>query len=311
MLYPNPYEKVLIDPMRAGANTLFIVAGYSSATFTRKHLIDISKKHTNFSLNLIIGMPSSAQADHTAFLKLNEQYGSRFNGHYIVDSPAVHCKAYGWFADDIALDGFSGSANYSQRAFTPGLQLNQMVPSCSQEIRRLYDSLIPRCTSFQDFKSSIVSETTFNLGTELAPGGVAWESEDLVRMSFLGKNGEVPQKSGLNWSKSPERASRNQDEIYLSLRLSSREEGFFPPRAYRFTLLTDDGKSFDCVIAQGDRKSLATTDDNSELGRYFRNRIGLVSGAVVTKEALAKYGRFDYTIKKINEDTFLWDFAVK
>ena len=55
--------------------------------------------------------------------------------------------------------------------------------------------------------------------------------------------------------------------------------------AFRFTLITDDTKSFDCVVAQEGRKAIETTDDNSLLGKYIRKRIGVDLGKLVTRQA--------------------------
>ena len=83
-----------------------------------------------------------------------------------------------------------------------------------------------------------------------------------------------------------------------------------PKRACNFSLITDDGRSFDCVVAQDGRKAIQSTNNNSEIGLYIRNRIGIPSGAKVTVTDLEKYGRTDYTIEKINDETFLLDFLV-
>ena len=96
----------------------------------------------------------------------------------------------------------------------------------------------------------------------------------------------------------------------MSLKKNSREEGFLPARAYNFTIITDDGETFDCVVAQDGRKAIQTTNDNSLLGAYIRKRIGVNSGQLITEEDLERYGRTDYTIEKIDDETFLLDFQV-
>ena len=83
-----------------------------------------------------------------------------------------------------------------------------------------------------------------------------------------------------------------------------------PERSFTFSLITDDKQSFDCVVAQDGRKAIHSTNDNSEIGRYIRQRLGVSLGNKVTVDDLEKYGRTDYTIEKINEETFLFDFSV-
>ncbi len=83
-----------------------------------------------------------------------------------------------------------------------------------------------------------------------------------------------------------------------------------PPRALTFSLITDDGESFDCVVAQDGRKAIESTYNNSLLGIYFRRRLGLPLGSKIEVDDLENYGRTDYTIEKIDEETFLLDFSV-
>ena len=66
----------------------------------------------------------------------------------------------------------------------------------------------------------------------------------------------------------------------------------------------------DCVVAQDGNKSVQTTDDNSILGAYIRSRIGLKSEAFVTVEDLLEYGRTDFTLIKLDEETFKFDMGI-
>lgn len=50
---------------------------------------------------------------------------------------------------------------------------------------------------------------------------------------------------------------------------------------------------------------------NSELGEYFSYRLGLPSGAKVTKEDLERYGRTDVDFYKLDEETYYMDFSPK
>lgn len=48
--------------------------------------------------------------------------------------------------------------------------------------------------------------------------------------------------------------------------------------------------------------------DNSELGRYFRKRIGVPSGTFVTRQHLLDYGRHDVGFYRIDPETYQMDF---
>ena len=209
--------------------------------------------------------------------------------------------------------GFSGSANYTQPGFSPNKQINQLTQDNPVQIVDFYTEIKKRSIPISRFDFDLeklpVTHLVDRTGSVM-PGAIAWEVIDKrVTISFLARDGSKPIRSGLNWGQRPEQ-NREPNQAYLSLKKESRDEGFLPPNGETFTLITDDGVAMDCVIAQQGRKGIQTTNDNSELGRYFRKRIGVPLGTMVTREALEAYGRTDYTIEKINEETFYLDFSV-
>ena len=52
-----------------------------------------------------------------------------------------------------------------------------------------------------------------------------------------------------------------------------------------------------------------TPHNNSLLGEYFRNRLGLPNGAFVTRQHLEDYGRIDVAFYKIDDENYLMDFS--
>ena len=77
MIIDNLYNDVLINPVNpADKDELFIVSGYSSATFVRRHFRETNSD--NLKINLIVGM-QSRRGDHGAFLQLHNAYFSKFN----------------------------------------------------------------------------------------------------------------------------------------------------------------------------------------------------------------------------------------
>ena len=75
--------------------------------------------------------------------------------------------------------------------------------------------------------------------------------------------------------------------------------------------MTDDHKQLILRIEQAGDKALTTPLNNSLLGEYFRNRIGVANGAFITKNDLERYGRTDVTFYKIDDEQFYMDFSVK
>ncbi len=316
----NLYKTVLIDPAD-GANTLFIVSGYASATFTRRHLVELMRNNKKVLVNLIIGMPGEKN-DDVAFKSLHNEFRGRFKGYYLFETPPVHSKVYSWYKDDRPIVGFAGSANYSQFGFFSESQINQISDEHPVEIRAFYDELLRRSVYIPDHKKEIpLGHRPPLLTGSVPPGDIEWEIPDQrVRISFLDRRGQVPGASGLNWGQGKGRLTRRHgeeiyiprepNEAYLSLKGDSRKEGFLPEKAYNFSLITDDGKSFDCVVAQDGRKGIESTNDNRELGRYLRQRFGLPQGAFIKPEDLEAYGRTDFTIEKIDDETVLLDLSV-
>lgn len=63
------------------------------------------------------------------------------------------------------------------------------------------------------------------------------------------------------------------------------------------------------VVAQDSGKALHTPENNSILGRYLRNRMGLPSGIYVTREHLDRYGRTDIEFRRIGPKLYQLDFS--
>ena len=62
-------------------------------------------------------------------------------------------------------------------------------------------------------------------------------------------------------------------------------------------------------IEQQNDKAITTPARNSDLGEYFRNRLGLANGAFVTRADLDRYGRTDVVFIKLDEETYYMDFS--
>ena len=310
MIIGNLYNKILVKPfIENDVNQLYIVSGYASATFLRRHLLEIgSLGIEDFRINLIVGMPSK-KSDHNAFLQIHKEYSDNVRAYYYNGSVPVHSKVYSWLKDENPISGYSGSANYSQYGFFENKQINQMNIDSPLEIKTFYDSLLANSTYIPD---AIVEENVLEripvIEGSILPGQISWvEIDKTVRISFLQANGTLPSRSGLNWG---QREGREKDQAYLSIKKDSRKDGFLPELAYTFSMLTDDNEVFDCVVAQQGRKGIHTTNNNSVLGRYIRKRLGVPNGTFLTVDHLEAYGRTDFTLVKIDDETFLFDFSV-
>jgi hypothetical protein len=116
----------------------------------------------------------------------------------------------------------------------------------------------------------------------------------------------VPQRSGLNWGQRP---GRDENQAYLSVPAYIQRSGFFPDRGEPFIVECDDGEILKCVRSQDNGKAIETSGNNSILGIYFRKRLGVRSGYLVTIDHLYRYGRISVDIKYINDYKYYLDFS--
>lgn len=327
MITKNLFDKVLIDPVKNGADKLYIVSGYATAAMTFHHFEAIKKTlGKQIQINLIVGMCSYdglSLSNHKAFQQLaSVDFPNLFECSYIVNAPQVHSKAYAWFQGRKPISGFVGSANYTQNAFSKAQR--ELLVSCDpKQGLDYYQSLISdsiycthneienhieiyRDTYYGRKKKEQLEKQGLQLITSAKP-----DLQDLpaIRISFLSRTDELPQRSGLNWGQRPEER-REPNQAYIKLPSSVYNTDFFPQIAVDFTVLTDDNKVLICTRAQQNGKAIHTPHNNSLIGEYFRNRLGIPSGHPVAKEDLLRYGRTDIDFYKIDDETYFMDFSV-
>lgn len=329
MLTENLYEKVLIEPCRdLNAKKLYIVSGYATPAMVFKHFTDTN---CNIEVNLLLGMAKngglSIQKHHAFQNMVRNDFAGKFNCSYVNLNAPVHSKTYAWFNEQgTAVNGFVGSANYSQNAFS-NRQNEAMTNNSAVEIYDYYHSLLESsvdCTSGNIDELFTLTNERFNQQiirtVEPLPAGLFpqrtnlnsfREGVDYVRLSLLAttgaSKGRVPDKSGLNWG---QREGREPNQAYIAIPSTVQNSGFFPNIAEPFILYTDDDKYLDCVRAQANGKGLQTYRSNSILGSYFRNRLGVAPGVKVYLRDLERYGRTDVVIYKIDDENYYMDFSV-
>lgn len=310
MLTDDLYQTVLLKPVKELANKLFIVSGYASATFSRRHLLEVLKINKDIKIFLIIGMNSNKK-DHFAFLDLVNNYSSNFKAYYFIGKPEVHAKLYAWYKDQEPLNGYSGSANYSQPGFFKNRQHNNITQDDPVQIWQYFNSLINESKLINEYKLKKEERPTYDIVKGmLPPGSIEWVREnESVRISLLTKKtGDLAIRDSLNWGQRP---GREPNQASLPIRGNAKKPGFLPERGFTFTLITDDNKTMDVTRQQDSGKAISTTYNNSELGIYFRERLGVKLGQLVTKKDLLNYGRTDFLLKKLDDETFILDFSNK
>ena len=171
MITENLYEKVLINPATNGSNELFVVSGYSSATFLNRHLIQLKDIASVVKINLLIGMPQKRN-DHSAYLNIKRLFPDNFDGYYFSGRPGVHSKTYSWIKNDVPTIGFLVQANYSQYGFFNSMQQNQMVEDDPFMIRDYFENLKRNSIKIEDHEQLQNEIIDYENVGSLAPGVV-------------------------------------------------------------------------------------------------------------------------------------------
>lgn len=322
MLNDDLFNEVLIQPAQEGANQLFIVSGYASAAMTFHHFKRLEEINTSIKVSLIVGMTVQdglSLSNHTAFKKLaSEDFQERFECCYITTAPPVHSKVYAWYKDDEPFIGFVGSANYTQKAFGTN-QREVMISSDARDSFNYFESLSGD-TIYCNHHEAESFVNIFNdqyyarrhrevqQQKEKKKSTPEVQGLELIRVSLLGNNGELPQRSGLNWGQRPEE-HREPNQAYIRLTAPIYRSDFFPEIRQHFTIRTDDNKILICTRAQQNGKAIHTPHNNSLIGEYFRNRLGVPNGQPVGKEDLVRYGRTEIDFFKVDEETYYMDFS--
>lgn len=303
MITTNLYQEILVKPVELGASDLYIVSGFATASMAHRHLNEPAIKDGEIKIRLIYGMAPVAGvslADDAMFTRLSEN--GLFECHYRVEQPIVHSKVYVWLSQDTPIKAFIGSANYTQRGFLGHHQEEAMEETDPVIALQYCQSVLSGALeiSHEDIKEHI---------TLFSPEHQNANTEDCVTLSLVTDDGIVARRSGLNWGQRPEQR-RNPNQAYLRIPAKIARTEFFPPRATQFTVRTDDGYSFIAVVAQDGDKAIHTPDGNNILGEYFRQRLGVPLGDLVTREHLDNYGRTDIRFCKLEDETFEMDFSV-
>ena len=315
-------DLVLIKPIRDGADQLKIVSGYATHTMASWHMTEIlDQKQDMIEINLIVGMcrfDGLAISVHNGFKELvsgnNRAYQSPFTCQYVTEGPPVHSKIYLWEKDGRPFRAYVGSANYTQAAFSPAR--SELLHDCDPNQAREYYDLIESRTTYcnhAEIEDVIMLKPAHPvLSVEESPSiSLSGAGISKVKLSLLTNRGDVGFGSGINWGHRRNRTKRNPNEAYIPLPAKIARSGFFPLERRHFTVLTDDQKQLILRVQQDGDKAITTPQNNSLLGEYLRNRIGVANGAFVTKQDLLNYGRTDVTFYKLDEEQFYMDFSTE
>ena len=321
----NLYDSILSNPVSEnGFNNLSIITGYSSPGMVKQHFDKINDP--SFKINIIIGMGIGGSINHNYYKNLMKSYPERFGCYYFNETGnSVHSKLYIWSKND-SYCGFAGSANYSNQAFFNNSRHELMFQLNENEIRQAlnyYDKIkdlsvlctdpeIDRTINSEDvsFEGSLSEDVKLFDGTaiELKP----YNGRRRIRLSLLTKNGKAHNPgNGLNWGVGTEKRPRkDKNASFLPTRDSKRWE-FFPPWEKKYFIIQDYHDKDDMffgMIGGTDGKNLSSGEDNQIFGAWFRKKLGLKYGEIITKSHLLNYGKTYVDFHKVDDETFLIEF---
>ena len=309
-------NKVLFEPLNSGVDELFILSAYATPNMLSWYIKNVFEKTaTPIKINLVVGMvpfDNLSVSIHEGFLQLLSAELPReiqsVKCSYVIDNPAVHANLYIWSKAGTPQIAFMGSANFIQSSFI-GTHREELLAICAaDEAMEYYETVVPRTVycNHAEIEEYIILRPTHpvldlesNLVNQL-------DDYDSVVLSLVTKTGEPGIRSGLNWG---QRRGREPNQAYIPLPSRIARSGFFPLEGRHFTAITDDRHQLTLRVEQQNNKAITTPVRNSDLGEYFRNRLGLQNGAFVTRADLDRYGRTDVKFVKLDEETYYMDFS--
>lgn len=322
MVLKDIAKTLLFDPLSCDVNELYIMSGYATPTMLSWYIKNLyHKTQTPISIYLLVGMvpfDGISVSVHEGFIQLvrseQPQEIDKLECSYIYDAPAVHSNLFIWAKDGSPVLAYSGSANFVQSSFV-GRHRQEVMNECDPaESMEYYQSLIDRSiyvhhAEVEEYVVIHPTHAVLDLENSLIEGFdlMTQAGYQTVALSLITKTGAPGKRSGLNWGQRP---GRNPNEAYISLPSKIAKSGFFPLEKRHFTAITDDRHQLILRIEQQNDKAITTPARNSDLGEYFRNRLGLANGAFVTRADLDRYGRTDVVFLKLDEETYYMDFSV-
>lgn len=310
MIYAdNLFVNVLTCPLLQNAASVDIISGYATAAMARRHM----EASPNLHISLLVGMTSLdgiSLVNHTGFCRLA---GETFSCFYNTEIQApIHSKVYLWRdANRTPLAAFIGSANYTQQAFLIGYQ-HEVLAECDPFAMSAYIDAVRTSTrmincadpSVPEFIRIFESVARQSVPFPITQTRISQLHLPYVDLPLVDNSGNVPLHSGLNWG---QRDGREPNQAYISIPATIARSHFFPPRTVYFNVMTGDGM-MTMVVAQDGDKALHTPENNSIIGRYFRNKLNLPDGALVTREDLDRYGHCAVRFYKDDNENYYLEF---
>ncbi len=129
------------------------------------------------------------------------------------------------------------------------------------------------------------------------------DEREVITISLLNRQGQVPKSSRLNMGHSP-----HYHNYQAAILIEPANWSFFPKPQEAFNVTTDDGETL-IMKTTGDLSRLLVTVGNYQiLSKYIRDRLGIRLEERITKTKLIEYGRTNISFRK-REGKYSLDFS--
>lgn len=324
LLRADLYQHVLLSPVGEGADELHVLSGYASGRFALFHVMDV-REHLkkDVSVRLYVGMTGEEGVELGAHREMvgaiRSLSGSWLQCRYAPRGQSDHTKLYVWLRHGEPMAAWMGSANYSYAGFGIGSSRRETMTAVdpvhawsvlqkasSGWISATADDLLEHVHMYELLSAEVRGEVLdLDQRTAEAPDGV--DSVTLPLVQVTRNPGEVHNGgAGLNWGQRPRRRGA---EAYIPIPSAVSKSGFFPVRGTPFPMHMDDGRVIHFVVAQDGDKALHSVPDNSEIGVWFRRRLGIADDAFVTTADLERYGAKQVTVVARDDGSYRMRFT--
>ena len=227
-------QKVLLEPIRNGADKLIIISGYVSHNMASWHMKKINEDSLPpIKISLIAGMYPVDGVNielHEGLKELanfsDKQYSS-FECKYIYQGTPVHSKVYLWMQENKPFIAFAGSANYTMNGFGK-LQREYIVECNPTDAYNFYqsiesDSIICNHGEIEEYIKLYKNQQFHQFDQD-----IKHSSFEKVTLSLLTNRGDVGFGSGINWGIRRNGTKREPNQAYISVPTQVARSGFFP-----------------------------------------------------------------------------------
>jgi len=332
MLYYKNLENILLhSDVAKSSNKLFVISGYIGS-----EVIKSLSEFPNIQFEIIYGMYGSDNISEPLHKKLVDLNKLMPNINISYSTVPIHSKIYCWFCNDEVIGGLIGSANFTINGLRKDYKetLSDINEENIGEYQHYFKYVRDHSIPCDDLR--ITLKKYKHVSTKSDTKEQPYLSEGICRISLLDNNGNVPEKSGLNWGCSGGHVKRGDAYLKISANHIRLFPDIFPQKKYingipnidskgrpnrendEVELIWDDGISMiglmegqinvDGVVYP---KQLSSSPSKNIIGKYIRKRLGNLSlEHVITKKDLIDYGRTSIDVSKIGDGIYYIDFSV-